>query len=240
MRISGPRARRNRLEQSIVYGPTAGDGVAVDDGAGQPDDGTGDNVIVDSDISGARDKGVKIDDGVAVIARSCVHDNRNGGIQVTDAQHVPLAGHATATENVVQHNVPGDAQNGLSVVGERERSTLETEGNIVRFSGARGLSTTDDATGTFRDDYVADSQIRGSTVDATADGPGASPAASFRGVAMVCNRLADLTGICAPQRPGEEKIPCTTPPRHVIAAPRPTATTVAGRVVRRTRSATAR
>jgi len=207
--LSGSRARRNRLEQSIVYGPTAGDGVAVDDGAGQPDDGTGANVIVDSEISGARDKGVKIDDGVAVIARSCVHDNRNGGIQVTDAQHVLLAGHATATENVVQHNVPGDAQNGLSVVGERERSSLETEGNIVRFSGARGLSTTDNATATFRDDYVADSQIRGSTVDATADGPGASPAASFRGVAMVCNRLADLTGICDPQRPGEEKIPCT-------------------------------
>src|SRR5262249_56332129 len=57
---SGPRAVRNRLEQSVVLGPSAGDGVGVDDGAGHSDDGAGDNVIVDCEIRGAQDKGVKV------------------------------------------------------------------------------------------------------------------------------------------------------------------------------------
>ena len=47
-----------------------------------------------------------------------------------------------ALENVVQHNVPGPAGNGLSVTGAdpADPSTLVSRGNIVRFAGGRGLS----------------------------------------------------------------------------------------------------
>src|SRR5438552_11768761 len=128
----------------------------VDSDAGQPDDdGPGDNVIVDGRITNAADKGVKVDfGGFLTIERTCLHDNHNGGIQST------LGGHVVAIENVVQHNVPGAAQNGLTVKGAADRSTLMTEGNVVRFSGGRGLSVTDNAEATFQDDYVADNQFR--------------------------------------------------------------------------------
>src|SRR5438094_2429552 len=60
--MTGARARRNRIEQSLFVGPTCGDTVSVDSDAGQPDDdGPGDNVIVDGRITNAADKGVKDD-----------------------------------------------------------------------------------------------------------------------------------------------------------------------------------
>src|SRR5207245_116744 len=112
--------------------------------------------------------------------------------------------------NVVQHNVAGAAQSGLTVKGATDRSTLVTEGNVVRFSGGRGLSVTDNAEATFQDDYVADNQFAGSRVETTASGPAdAMPAARFHGVALVCNRQAGLTGVCdAP--PGGVALPSTT------------------------------
>ncbi|MGH7893841.1 MAG: right-handed parallel beta-helix repeat-containing protein, partial [Candidatus Binatia bacterium] len=209
--ITGATARRNRIEQSLVVGPlfgsssnpaNSGDAVSIDDGAA-------DNLIVDSRITGAEDRGIKINDGVASVARSCVHDNRNGGILATSG------GHATAIENVVQRNVPGTSQNGLTVLGtDDRRSTLITQGNVVRFSGARGVSVTDNAEALLNDDYVADSQIRGSTVDTTSgvptDAVGAElpPAARFHGVALVCNRREDLTGSCDPPPGNAPKAPC--------------------------------
>ena len=204
--VTGARARRNRIEQALVLGPTCGDAVRVDTGAGQPDDsGPGDNVIVDGRITGAADKGLKVDfGGVATIERTCLHDNRNGGIQST------LGGHITAIENVVQHNVPGTAEPGLTVKGAADRSTLVTEGNVVRFAGGRGLSVTDNAEATFQDDYAADNQFAGSRVETTATGPvDAVPAATFHGVALVCNRQAGLTGTCTPP-PGGVETPCGT------------------------------
>jgi len=121
-----------------------------------------------------------------------------------------LGGHVVAIENVVQHNVAGAAQNGLTVKGATDRSTLVTEGNVVRFSGGRGLSVTDNAEATFQDDYVADNQFAGSRVETTASGPAdAMPAARFHGVALVCNRQAGLTGVCDPP-PGGVDMPCTT------------------------------
>src|SRR5438876_4857579 len=204
--MTGARARRNRIEQSLFVGPTCGDTVSVDSDAGQPDDdGPGDNVIVDGRITNAADKGGKVDcGGFLTIERTCLHDNRNGGIQST------LGGHVVAIENVVQHNVAGSAQNGLTVKGAADRSTLVTEGNVVRFSGGRGLSVTDNAEATFQDDYVADNQFAGSRVETTASGPvDAMPAARFHGVALVCNRQAGLTGTCDPP-PGGVEMPCTT------------------------------
>src|SRR5437870_11864567 len=115
--MTGARARRNRIEQSLFVGPTCGDTVSVDGDAGQPDDdGPGDNVIVDGRITSAADKGVKVDfGGFLTIERTCLHDNRNGGIQST------LGGHVVAIENVVQHNVAGAAQRGLPGQGATDR-----------------------------------------------------------------------------------------------------------------------
>src|SRR5262249_12495102 len=155
----GAGSRRNRLERCIVHGPTNGDGVGTEGGAGTPDGNDGENVIEDCEISGAEDKGVKVASGShLIVRRSCIHDNTNGGVQTT------LGGHTVATENVIQHNLPNSAQNGLFVQGTSgdERTTLESSGNIVRFSGARGLSVTDNAEALFTDDYVADNQLVGS------------------------------------------------------------------------------
>ncbi|MFN8544475.1 MAG: right-handed parallel beta-helix repeat-containing protein [Candidatus Binatia bacterium] len=204
--ITGPKARRNRIAQAVIFGPTCGDAVGTDDDAGQPDDvGSADNVIESSRITGAADKGVKVDFGAhTTIAQSCLHDNRNGGVQST------LGGHVVARENVVQHNLPGQAQNGLSVAGTVERSTLVTDGNVVRFSGGRGLSVADNAVGDFHEDYVADNQFAGSRVETTVDGSAdVVPSASFRGVALVCNRYPGLTGTCSPA-PADEEKPCGT------------------------------
>lgn len=54
----------------------------MDNDAGGPDDEA--NVISETQITGAEDKGIKVDlGGFATIERSCVHDNANGGIQST-------------------------------------------------------------------------------------------------------------------------------------------------------------
>jgi hypothetical protein len=204
--VTGEHARRNRIERSVILGPTCGDALSIDNDAGQPDaEGPEDDVVVDTRITGAQGKGVKVDfGGTGTIARSCVHDNQDGGIQST------LGGHVSAIQNVVQHNVPGAAQNGLSVVGTTDTSTLATDGNVVRLSGGRGLSVTDNASATFANDYVADNQFTGSRVETSANGPVAAvPTATFHGVALVCNRHENLTGTCSPS-PGNVELPCTT------------------------------
>src|SRR5262249_20625707 len=63
--IVGSDSQRNRIEQCIVRGglggaPKKGDALSVGDDAGTPG-GTGhDAVIVDSEITGAKDKGIKV------------------------------------------------------------------------------------------------------------------------------------------------------------------------------------
>jgi hypothetical protein len=198
--IVGAAAVGNRLEQCVVLGPVAGDAVSVQNGAG----GAADNVIDDCEIAGAGDKGVKVTTGGHVTVReSCIHDNANGGIQST------LGGTITAHRNLVQHNVPGSSQSGLTVgapgaVGAR--STLVTDGNIVRFSGARGLAVVDDADAVVRNDYVADNQFTGVRVETTV--PGVAPSASFRGVTLACNSNGGITGTCR-SAAGEDGALCT-------------------------------
>src|SRR5947207_2199604 len=198
--ITGANARRNRIEQSIVVGPSCGDAVSVDQlvpgsttaecPAGEEHDE--DNVVAESRITGAHDRGVKLDYcGFATIERSCIHDNRNGGLLSTGGSE------AIVLENVVQHNVLGHSQNGLSVGGGQVESKLATNGNIVRFSGQLGLSVVDKAVAQFDNDYVSDSQLGGMTVRTT-DGPAsAMPTVQVHGMAFVCNRHDGLTGTCA-------------------------------------------
>jgi hypothetical protein len=203
--FSGGGARRNRLERSLVVGPTCGDAVSVDTNAGVADDGPGDNEVVDTRITGAAEKGMKASTGgVATIARSCVHDNREGGVQST------LGGSLVARENVVQHNVPGASQDGITVRGTTVRSFLATSGNVVRFAGGAGLSAADNADALFEHDYVSDSQFQGARIETTSMGPiDAVPAARLHGVTLVCNRHENLTGTCDPS-PADGEKPCTT------------------------------
>jgi hypothetical protein len=219
--FTGALALRNRLEQSMVNGPTRGDTVSVDTSAGGEGDDA--NVVDACELRGAQDRGLKVTTGAhAVIRGSCVHDNQNGGVQAT------LGGHVVAVENLIQHNVPGGSQNGITVRGVSpclsiptypncdEPSTAETSGNIVRFHGGRGLTVTDNAVASFADDYVADNEIIGSKVETThhpmaaGESTGKMPMATFRGVALVCNRNAAVavTNTCQPA--GSDATPCGT------------------------------
>jgi hypothetical protein len=193
-------AERSALVDCLVRGPSKGDAVGAQCKAGGgalPDASSlaNANLVVDSEIRDAKDKGVKVSDGAwQIVASSCVHDNKNGGIQAT------LGGNAVARENVVQHNVPNQAENGIFAngttdLGNTGRSSVTTRGNIVRFSGNRGLSVIDNAQGDFHDDYVARNQYAGARVEASL--VGAAPAASFSGVATVCNQMNTvLSGSC--------------------------------------------
>lgn len=188
--ITSAGAKRNRFEHCIVRGPTRGDAVSIEESAGQPG-GADANVIVDSEITGAEDKGIKITSQAhGLILESCVHDNRNGGIQST------LGGHVTVVRNVVQRNAPGAAQNGLSVgVPENviSRSSMVTDGNVVRFAGARGISVVNTGDGFFNHDVVTDNQAAGTRVETTR--VGIRPSAMFRGVNFACN-AQPVTGVC--------------------------------------------
>lgn len=189
--ITSATAKRNRLEQCIVRGPTRGDGISIEESAGAPGGVASENVIVDTEVLGAEDKGIKITSQAhATILESCVHDNRNGGIQST------LGGHVTAVRNVVQRNAPGSAQNGLSVgVPENviSRSSMVTDGNIVRFAGARGISVVNTGDGFFNHDVVTDNQTAGTRIETTR--VGVRPSATFRGVNFACN-AQPVTGVC--------------------------------------------
>lgn len=205
--FTGAAAQRNRIEQAVVHGPTMGDAVSADTGAGLEGDDA--NVIDACEVSGARDKGVKVTTGAHLtVRRSCLHENQNGGVQST------LGGHAVVAGNLIQHNVPGASQNGISVRGNSmvmppERTTGTTDGNIIRFAGGRGLSVTDNATADFANDYVADSQFAGSKVETTDTPFPGTPRARFRGVAFVCNGNAGISGTCQPQF-GADGTPCGT------------------------------
>jgi hypothetical protein len=193
--IAGLATGGNRLEQCTVLGPTKGDAVSVEGNADQPGSGTApENAIVGSEVTGAADKGIKIDfGGVLRLERSCVHDNRNGGVQVT------LGGTATAIENVVQHNVGGAAGNGIfagvpNVQDSQFPNVLTTRGNVVRFNGARGVSIVNNATASLEADVVTDNYRAGLRVETLV--PGITPTLTVRGATFACNYAQ---GICLSQ-----------------------------------------
>lgn len=180
--ITGPGALRNLLEQSTIRGATSGDAVTVASGAI-------DNLIVASEITGAKDKGVKVVDGSAVrIERSCLHDNFDGGVQLTTSDPTAtVGGSVVAIENVVQHNVGGGAQHGfiVGVEGKQIETHLETRGNVVRFNGARGVSISNEATADLANDVVSDNYRAGLRIRTTL--AGAAPVATVRGGMFACN-----------------------------------------------------
>jgi hypothetical protein len=202
--IAGPAAVRNRIEQCRVVGGSMmdGDAFSVNDGAGAPGGPDSDDVIVDSEITGATDKGVKIVTGShATVETSCVHGNMNGGIQATEG------GNVTAIRNVVQLNRLGPSQNGLLVGVPDEigaANTMTTDGNVVRFSGARGISVVNAGSGVFNNDFVAENEQSGIKIETTIPGP--TPTAMLRGVGLACNHKRVL-GTCFP--PSQVPVLCT-------------------------------
>lgn len=201
--IVGAEAIDNSIYQCVVRGPTCGDGISVAQEAAF-------NVIWSTRVTGAQDRGVKANDGSVLVERSCIHDNRKGGLQST------LGGDVDAVENVVQRNRGGQGQNGITVLDACQddnlgcehtaRSLMTTAGNVVRFSGGRGLSVRDNAEATFSDDYVANNVVKGSAVETTetvpvdAEGVERVPSATFRGTAMVCNGSGANPGVGAEVR----------------------------------------
>ena len=194
--IAGATTRRNRLEQCTIEGPTLGDGVSIQEGAGGPDGNLAPEIaVVRSEVRGAEDKGIKVLSGAAVrVERSCVHDNANGGIQAT------LGGTAAAIESVIQHNTGGPAENGLLVGVPMDTigpNVLTTQGNIVRFNGARGISVVNNAIATLADDVVTDNYRVGLRVESVLDG--IAPAVTVRGSTFACNYAP---GLCSTEMEG--------------------------------------
>jgi hypothetical protein len=201
--VSGGDARGNRLESLIVRGPTLGDGISVE---GPDGSGPAEVTVTDTIVMNAEDKGVKVRDGARVtITDSCIHDNRNGGVQAT------FGGHARVERSVVQFNAPGAAENGLSAGVPEDvanENRLETDGNVIRFAGSRGISVVNNADAVLLNDFVAENQDGGLVVETTAGG--VQPAASARGLTLACNH-AEISRPCMAQ----QSVPCV---RHADCA----------------------
>ncbi len=200
--VFGGGGHGSRLEQSIVQGPTDGDAVSVQDAAGAS---TAPIVVVDSEVHGAADKGVKVTTGgVARVERSCVHDNQNGGLQAT------LGGTITAIENVVQHNVGGAAANGLFSGVPNAGSApnaVTTRGNVLRFNGARGISVVNNATATVDADVATDNYHAGIRTESVVVGE--QPHATVRGATFACNYAP---GACPDGSACRVDAECASPP----------------------------
>jgi len=135
--------------RNAPQGSCGDDGIAVRDSAGA----LGENLLVDVDVSGAFDKGIKVSEGgVARIERSRVHGNVDGGIQAT------LGGSLTAVENFAESNGGTTTANGIAANGPRigggDPAHLTTRGNIIRRNELRGLSVRSLSVATLNDDYV--------------------------------------------------------------------------------------
>ena len=181
--ISGPLARNNVIERCVIELSATGDGIGIDGGAGA-DFVASANVVRESEISGASDKGIKVTtNSYARVERSWVHDNVNGGIQAT------LSGHVLARDNLVERSTGAAlAQNGLSVNGPAPDapavpSELIADGNIARFNAGNGLSLRGLSVGVITNNYFAANSHDGMRVASE----GMPAAAVVQGTTTACN-----------------------------------------------------
>ena len=177
--LEGPRANNNRIESVQIIGRAlevcerlgrrgcvvnrecavpsrltprgdcGDDGVAVRNDAGIE----GPNALIDLDISGAFDKGVKVSEGgFARIERSWIHDNTDGGIQAT------IGGQVTVLHSVAENNSASAGANGLAANGPRPRTNdparITTRGNLIRNNALRGISVRSRSLAILRDDFL--------------------------------------------------------------------------------------
>lgn len=179
--ISGTAAWGNRIERCSVSTAATGDGIGIDNGAGSDLFETA-NLVIDTDVSGASDKGIKVTTGAyARVERSTVHDNLNGGLQAT------LGGHLLARDNVVERNAGSldAARNGIAANGGAGLTTeLTTDGNIVRYNGANGIAVLGSSEAQLANDYLAANTTAGLRVY-NRDNDAAS--AVVQGVTAACN-----------------------------------------------------
>jgi hypothetical protein len=180
--ITGPNARANVIERCIVEQSGTADGIGIDNGAGSDFLGNA-NVVRDSEISAAADKGIKVTaNAYARLERNWVHDNANGGIQST------LSGHVLARDNLVEHNRGATAQNGVSVNGAAPdtpsiASEVMTDGNLVRLNGSDGISIRGVSLGVINNDALLANASDGLRIF---DENGAATAA-VQGIVAACN-----------------------------------------------------
>lgn len=182
--ITGALASGNLVERCIVDTAATADAIGVDLQAGSDFQETV-NVIRDTEVFGAFDKGIKVTTGShARIERSWIHDNRNGGIQAA------LGGFVQAFDNLVEDNRGGTAQNGLAVLGaddaggEVSFSEMQARGNISRRNGGNGFAARVGALGRVRDGYFSGNASAGIRIFNDA-GPPAS--AAVAGSTVACN-----------------------------------------------------
>ncbi len=213
--IDGPGASRNRIESVQIVGrairfceragsagciidnlcitptPQSPRGACGDDGIAIRDDAgvDGANVLIDVDVSGAFDKGVKVSEGgVAQLHQSWIHQNADGGVQTT------FGGTLTAIENRSEGNRGTLGANGLAANGPRLGTTdpafLTTRGNLLRDNALRGLSIRSLSLATIRDDFICGNGTIGTDVGfglALLDAAGFSASADVHGTALVNN-----------------------------------------------------
>jgi hypothetical protein len=183
--ISGTAARLNVIDHCIIEQSATGDGIGIDSGAGSDFLATA-NIVRDTEVSGASDKGIKVTtNAYARIEHNWVHDNTNGGIQTT------LSGHVAARDNLVERNT-GNAQarNGLSVNGTAPdtpliASELVSDANIARFNGGNGVSLRGLSIATLSNDYLAANAQDGLRVAAE----GGAGTLVVKGTAFACNAV---------------------------------------------------
>lgn len=183
VRVAGANADGNVLEQLIVDSTASGDGIGIDDGAGNDFMETA-TVVRDCEVRAAGDKGIKVTTGAfARIERSWVHDNLNGGVQAT------LGGHVLAIDNLVERNAGIGGENGFAVQGLEEGDTLSTmtlAGNLVRDNGGNGLSVRAFAAAVVADTAFVGNGTGGVRVFNDVGGPAL---AVIEGSALACNAL---------------------------------------------------
>lgn len=182
--ITGAGARANVVDRCIIEQSGTGDGIGIDAEAGA-DFLASANLVRDSEISTASDKGIKVTtNAYARLERNWVHDNANGGIQST------LSGHVFARDNLVEHSSGATAQNGLSVNGPSLdtptiASELVTDGNLARFNAGNGLSIRGMSLGFINNDALLANGADGIRVF---DENGAA-AAIVQGITAACNAV---------------------------------------------------
>lgn len=161
------------------------DGIALRNNAGT----LGENVVRECEVIGAFDKGIKVSEGaVGHIERCHLHDNADGGLQVT------LGGTATAVANVVEDNDGTNSASGIAANGPQGNTPpaarLGTRGNIVRRNALRGISVRSLSVATLRDDYVCGNGTAGRGIGfglAALDAAGFSAQVTAEGLALVHN-----------------------------------------------------
>ncbi|MEO8605571.1 MAG: right-handed parallel beta-helix repeat-containing protein, partial [bacterium] len=171
-------------------GDCGDDGIAVRNFAGA----TGANLIRNADVRGALDKGIKVSDGaVALVERSLIEHNADGGLQAT------LGGNVTATENISRSNRGTFSANGIAANGAAIDSSkpahLTTRGNLSLDNALRGLSVRALSVAQLADDFACGNgtEGRGGAGLSILNGAGQGSVTAVHGFAAVHNLAAGAT-----------------------------------------------